>query len=102
MTQMEPYPRGRRDGIRWAITWLHQRAIEMNDWRAKAVLNSAAFGMGVDLKYERGIDRYNPEFVEEILRIAKLPPEATFDNLADMLKWLDAPRSSQDIETAHD
>lgn len=89
MSQMDPYPRGRRDGIRWAITWLHKRAVEMNDRRAKAILNSAAFSMGVDLKYERDTDRYDPAFVEEILRIAKLPPEATFNNGDEMMKWLE-------------
>jgi len=46
MTQMEPYARGRRDGIRWAITWLHARAEEMNDPNAKTILNTAAFNIG--------------------------------------------------------
>ncbi len=39
------YPRGHRDGIKWAITWLHKRAVEMNDHHAKAILNTAAFNM---------------------------------------------------------
>lgn len=48
MTQMDPYARGRRDGIRWAITWLHERAKQMNDPNAVSVLNTAAFNMGTD------------------------------------------------------
>jgi hypothetical protein len=35
-------------GIRSAITWLHERAKEMNDPHARAVLNSAAFGLGTE------------------------------------------------------
>jgi hypothetical protein len=40
------YKHGTRDGIRWAIQWLHERANEMNDPSAKAILNSAAFNLG--------------------------------------------------------
>ena len=39
---------GFRDGMRYAVTWLHQRANEMNDPWAKAVLNTAAFNLGVE------------------------------------------------------
>lgn len=48
MSQIPEYKRGRQDGVRWAITWLHQRALEMNDPNAKTVLNTAAFNMGVE------------------------------------------------------
>jgi hypothetical protein len=41
---------GKRDGIRYAITWLHRRAEEMNDQHAKAVLNSAAFYLGNEIR----------------------------------------------------
>lgn len=41
---------GQRAGIRWAIAWLHKRALEMNDPHAKAILNSAAFNMSGDAK----------------------------------------------------
>jgi hypothetical protein len=41
---------GRRNGIKWAIEYLHARAIEMNDPTAKTVLNTAAFNMGVEAK----------------------------------------------------
>jgi hypothetical protein len=44
------YMHGRREAIKWAVTWLHQRALEMNDPHAKAILNSAAFNMGSDAK----------------------------------------------------
>lgn len=53
MSQMPEYERGCRDGVRWAITWLHERASKMNDPHARAVLNSAAFNMGIDRKQER-------------------------------------------------
>ena len=49
MTKMPDYDRGRRDGIRWAITWLHERAKEMNDPKATAILNTAAFNMSTDV-----------------------------------------------------
>lgn len=44
------YDRGFRDGMRFAVTWLHQQAREMNDPWAKTVLNTAAFGLGVEGK----------------------------------------------------
>lgn len=50
MTQMDPYTRGRRDGIRYAITWLHEEAKRMNDPHATIVLNNAAFHLGTDAK----------------------------------------------------
>jgi len=40
------YHNGRREAIKWAVTWLHNRAREMNDPNAVAVLNTAAFNMG--------------------------------------------------------
>ena len=46
MTQMDPYQRGRRDGIRHAITWLHAEAKKMNDPHARMVLDNAAFALG--------------------------------------------------------
>jgi hypothetical protein len=35
-------------GIRFAITWLHKRANEMNDPKAKQILDAAAFSLGVE------------------------------------------------------
>lgn len=34
---------------------------------------------------------YDPDFVEEILRVQKLPPERTFRNSHDAIAWLNAP-----------
>lgn len=41
---------GKRDGLRYSITWLHQRANQMNDPHAKAVLNSAAYALGNEIR----------------------------------------------------
>lgn len=41
---------GKRDGLRYAITWLHRRANSMNDSKAKAILNSAAFDLGIEIR----------------------------------------------------
>lgn len=41
---------GKRDGLRYAITWLHRRAETMNDIHARAVLNSAAFDLGNEIR----------------------------------------------------
>jgi len=48
MARSHEYTQGKRAGIKWAITWLHARANEMNDEHAKAILNTAAFNMGVE------------------------------------------------------
>jgi len=48
---------GRREAVKWAIDWLHQRAKEMNDQNARAILNTAAFNMGVDAKRKFPEDR---------------------------------------------
>lgn len=49
---MQPPERaiGFRLGIQYAVTWLHHRAFEMNDPWAKAVLNCAAQGLGIEGK----------------------------------------------------
>jgi hypothetical protein len=46
----DQFIQGKRHGVKWAITWLHQLAAEMNDPHAQAILNSAALGMGVEAK----------------------------------------------------
>jgi hypothetical protein len=33
---------------------------------------------------------YNPRFVKELKRIEKLPAEATFDNIEDLLEYLNS------------
>jgi hypothetical protein len=54
MSRSPEYEQGNRAAIKWAITWLHERANEMNDPHARLVLNSAAFNMGVDTKRHPG------------------------------------------------
>lgn len=44
------FDQGFRSGIKHAVTWLQQRAQEMNDPWAKAVLNVAADHLGKDGK----------------------------------------------------
>lgn len=45
------YPEGERRqfnrGVKAAIQWLHEEAARMNDPHARAILNSAAFHLGV-------------------------------------------------------
>lgn len=48
------YEQGRRYGVKSAIEWLHVEANRMNDPQARAILNSAAFGIGADLR-PRGV-----------------------------------------------
>lgn len=50
MAHMDPRVVGRREGVRWAITWLHKRALEMNDPHAQAILNVAADDIGHQAK----------------------------------------------------
>lgn len=54
MSRSPEYTQGRRAGVKWAITWLHARAAEMNDPPARAILNSAAFNMGHDARNDGG------------------------------------------------
>lgn len=35
--------------------------------------------------------RYRQEMVRRLQRLDRQPPEATFDNAEDMMKWLDDP-----------
>lgn len=46
----QDYKRGHADGLRAAVAWLHKRANEMNDPHAKAILNGAAFNLGLNNK----------------------------------------------------
>lgn len=43
------YAAGHRRASRGCVAWLYRRAAEMNDPKAKDVLNSAAFALGQDL-----------------------------------------------------
>lgn len=69
---------GQRDGIRYAITWLHNRANEMNDPHARAIINSAAFSLGNEIREGRfPIVRSQDEPTREDL-IETLAPFAEF------------------------
>lgn len=59
--RIEEYLRGRRDGVRWAISWLHARASEMGDPHAKTILNTRAFELGVEAKACGYGDRLPPD-----------------------------------------
>lgn len=51
MSKRSPqYLQGRREALKWAITWLHARAETMNDPHARAILNVAATDMGHDTR----------------------------------------------------
>lgn len=54
-TKAQVEQRGWRKGSRWAISWLHKRAEEMNDPAAKAILNTAAFQLGVEAKTTQSV-----------------------------------------------
>lgn len=49
MGRSADYKSGIKEGVRFAITWLHARAYSMNDPKARQILNSAAFSLGVEL-----------------------------------------------------
>lgn len=46
MSKMDEYARGKRDGVRAAVEWLHLRAKGMNDPHARRILDSAALHLG--------------------------------------------------------
>jgi hypothetical protein len=48
------YEHGRRNGVKACVEWLHERAREMNDPHARAILNTAALGMGKQFKTSGG------------------------------------------------
>lgn len=54
MDRSDDYRRGYREAITRAVTWLHAKADEMNDPKAKALYNTAAFQMGTDFSSENG------------------------------------------------
>lgn len=69
-----------KNGVRHAVSWLHTHAGSMVDPHAKAILNTAAFALGVDLAKDRiSTTPANPE-----------PDEATVERIARALarKWV--------------
>lgn len=50
MARSDPHIAGYRWASKDAVTWLHDRADQMNDPMARAVLNAAADHLGAQLK----------------------------------------------------
>lgn len=50
MARSEQWQQGKRNGVKACVEWLHGEAERMNDPRARAILNTAALGLGVELK----------------------------------------------------
>jgi len=44
------FQQGRRNGVKACVEWLHAEAERMHDPHAKAILNTAALGLGVEMK----------------------------------------------------
>lgn len=57
MARSSQYEQGRRNGVKWAVTWLHERAALMNDPSARAALNVAADLLGNKAKLCRDLPR---------------------------------------------
>ena len=51
MSRLPDYDRGFRDAAKLAVTLLHDEARQMNDPKARDILNSAGFNLGVYFKY---------------------------------------------------
>ncbi len=64
MTKKDPYKLGIDHGVRYAVTWLHERARSMKDPKAREVLNSAAFNLGVE--YAMGNKIIRPEIFDDV------------------------------------
>jgi hypothetical protein len=64
MARTQQWKDGRRNGIKFAITFLHRTAHEMNDPHAKCICNLVGFWLGIEAKklgrsseVERAADR---------------------------------------------
>lgn len=57
MTRSPQYEQGRRNGVKWAVTWLYERAELMTDPSARAALNVAADLLGNKAKLRRDLPR---------------------------------------------
>jgi len=53
----QQYRDGRRNGIKACVEWLHNEAKRMNNPEAEAILNTAAFNLGTDLKSTKNPSR---------------------------------------------
>lgn len=69
MSQIPEYDRGFRDGVKRAVTWLHNEAEEMNDPHAAALYRRAAYQLGTEESLKRKRKRYNRDVqLEEMQR----------------------------------
>src|SRR5260370_19911282 len=50
--------------------------------------SNATIGVSLGGVYYAGTSDYNPDFVASILQADAAPPEASFNNVVDMLDWL--------------
>lgn len=57
MARSLQYDQGRRNAVKWAVTFLHERALLMNDPSARAALNLAADLMGNRAKFNKDLPR---------------------------------------------
>jgi hypothetical protein len=57
------------------------------DWFSNATIG-ASFG-GVYSAAYANVEEYDPDFVARVLRADAAPNEATFDNVVDLLDWLE-------------
>lgn len=55
-SRSDEYLNGRREGIKWCIAWLHHKAGEMNDPRAKMILNVVATDIGAEFSAMKRAD----------------------------------------------
>lgn len=61
----QQYLQGRRVGIKWAITLLHQEAAGMKDEHTRRVLDNAAFHVGVHAKWKGTFSKEDGEPVPQ-------------------------------------
>ena len=56
--------------------------------RTYAFVSNATVDVSLVVVYYAGINDYDPEFVTSILQADAAAPEASFNNVVDMLDWL--------------
>jgi hypothetical protein len=66
------------------IAGMGMNAIGMSYWSSNASVGVSFGGM-----YYLGASDYDPDLVERVLRADAAPAEAAFDNVVDMLDWLE-------------
>jgi hypothetical protein len=61
----------------------NSRVVTSFDWSS-----TAPIGISLGGEYYVGASDYDPDFVASILQADAAPPEASFNNVVDMLDWL--------------